>query len=131
MYLWHTPLCSVSQPQGHHTQSNLPLTDVLHLGCSLPLSVWKRMLSVQTVKINTDDMKESQRQVKNCMHVCVYSLQYYLTCNVAAVHVSNHSLSRGSYNSTMFTLMWEAVAFAYRVHVFFSSILKSFSSEGE
>ncbi len=38
---------------------------------SLSLSLWKQMQSVQTVKINTDDIKNSQRQAKN-IYMCVY-----------------------------------------------------------
>ncbi len=38
---------------------------------SLSLSLWKQMQSVQTVKINTDDIKKSQRQAKN-IYMCVY-----------------------------------------------------------
>jgi len=44
---------------------------LLCLSLSLSLSLWKQMQSVQTVKINTDDMKKSQRQAKN-IYMCVY-----------------------------------------------------------
>ncbi len=66
---------------------------MLHLdSLSLSLSLWKQMQSVQTVKINTDDMKKSQRQAKN-IYMCVYIVYniIYLVMELQLMFPITHS----------------------------------------